>query len=134
MQALTVVKPLEGYACMGLKSDKEFNDWVPGSLPPKPGSDVDPPVFTAPTEASKRIGFVSSPVIVAWPLNEVDGFVETLWGEKGLRGWIKGDLLVSFGTVVRKDGSVIKKVRTCKPSVMSNGLIGFDFGSGRSAK
>ena len=30
VQALTVVKPLEGYACMGLKSDKEFNDWVPG--------------------------------------------------------------------------------------------------------
>jgi hypothetical protein len=128
--ALTAVKPLEGYVCMGLKSDKEFNDWVPGSMGPKPGGPEDPPVFQAPTEGSRLLGYNSSPVIVKWPVNEVGGFVEMLrlGGEKG---WIKGDLLVPYGTVVRKDGTVIKKDKKCIPSLMSNGRIGFDIRAGK---
>jgi hypothetical protein len=128
--ALTAVRPLDGYVCMGLKSDKEFNDWVPGSMPPKPGGPDDPPVFQAPSEESRLLGYNLSPVIVKWPMNEVAGFVQVL-RLNGEKGWIKGDLLVPYGTVVRKDGTVIKKDKHCIPSMMSNGRIGFNLGGSK---
>ncbi len=122
-------KPLEGYSCMGLKADKEVNDWVPGSLPNPLGGPDSPPVFSAPTEESKRLGYNYSPVIVKSPEVEVNGFVQIirLTGEKG---WIKKDVLVPYGMVLRKDGSTIMTKRRCVPTATSTGKIGFHFSNG----
>lgn len=122
-------KPLEGYSCMGLKADKEVNDWVPGSLPKPLGGPDSPPVFSAPTEKSKRLGYNYSPVIVKWPEVEANGFVQIirLTGEKG---WIKKDVLVPYGMVLRKDGSTILTKRRCVPVSTSTGKIGFHFSNG----
>jgi len=127
--AVEAMKPLDGYACMGLKSDKEFNDWVPGSVAPPPGGPDSPPVFAEPTEGSRRLGYNYSPVIVKWPLNEVNGYVEIV-RISGERGWIKKDVLVTYGTVVRKDGTTIKTNRHCTPIIKTDGKIGLHFANG----
>ena len=129
VEALEVVKLLDGYFCMGLKADKEVNDWVPVSLPPPQGGPNNPAVFEGPTEASARLGYTFSPVIVKEPLNEVNGFTEVL-RINGQRGWVSSSLLVPYGTVVKPDGTSVKKTKHCRPSMMSNGKIGFDFGKG----
>lgn len=128
----TAVKPLAGYVCMGLKTDKEYNDWVPGSMPPKPGQRgfADFPVFQIGTEHSRQLGYQSSPVLVAWPEDEVDGFVRII-RINGERAWIHKDVLVPFGTALAKNGQVVKLKRTCMPLVMSNGSIGLHFGGSR---
>ena len=46
------------------------------------------PVFAAPTEASQLIGRNGEAVFVKWPFNEVDGFVEIIWGGHGIKAWI----------------------------------------------
>ena len=127
--AIEAMKPLDGYVCMGLKSDKEFNDWVPGSLPAPPGGPDSPPVFAAPTEGSRRLGYNYSPVIVKRPLNEVNGYVEIV-RLSGERGWIKRDVLAPYGTVMRTDGSIVKTDRQCAPIIKANGKIGFHFSNG----
>ncbi len=124
-QQRTVVKPLDGYVCMGLKTDKEFgDDWAPGSVPPKPGQPGFSgfPVFQSPTEGSKVLGYQVSTVFVAWPEDEVDGFIKIVRMNKE-KAWIRKDILVPFGMVVGKDGRMVKQKRTCTPVEMSDGTI-----------
>lgn len=122
-QEKVVAKPLDGYVCMGLKTDKEISDWVPGSVAPKPG---DPgfagfPVFQSPTEESKQLGYQYSPAFVAWPEDEAGGFVRIIRINKE-KAWIKKDALVAFGLVVGRDGHMVKLKRTCKPLISSWGV------------
>lgn len=125
-------KPLPGYVCMGLKTDKEFNDWVPGSMPPKPGQPGYGgfPVFEIGTEHSKRLGFQESTAIVAWPLDEMNGFVRII-RNNGEKAWIHKDALVPFGTVIARNGHVVRLKRTCTPVVLSKDKIGYNFGGSR---
>lgn len=108
--ALTAVKALEGYKCLRvhIPEEKRFD---PSALPP---------VFEAPTEASKLIGHNGTAAFVKWPLNEVDGFVEIIWGQKGVRGWIRKSILRPWRTKRTPHGPASE----CVPSIMSDGTIG----------
>lgn len=116
--ALKAVKPLDGYICMSLKADQKYNDWVPGSLPKKPGGPDNPPVYKEPTPASQQLGYTGSPVIVQSPLDEVNGYVRVLWGQKGVPGWVEGALLIPYHSFAVPSA-------TCTPYLMDNGNIGF---------
>jgi hypothetical protein len=61
-------------------------------------------------------------VFVAWPENEVDGFIKIVRMNKA-KAWIRKDVLVPFGMVVGKDGRMVKQKRTCTPVEMSDGTI-----------
>lgn len=126
-QANTVVKPLEGYACMSLKASIKFNDWVRGSLPPPQGGPDNPPVYRAPTEDSERLGYQGGTVIVKWPLERANGFIEIIRAPNGQRGWIAENLVVPYQKVVVHNA-------TCVPILKSDGKIGFEFGHGASPK
>lgn len=107
--ALTAVRPLEGYKCMRvyIPEEKRFD---PSAVPP---------VFAAPTEQSQQIGQAGL-FFVKWPLNEVDGFVEIIWGQRGVKAWIRKDVLRPWRTKRTPPGPASE----CVPSIMSNGSIG----------
>lgn len=109
-QALEAVRPLEGYKC--------FRVYVPEEKRFDPLAS--PPVFAAPTEASRQIGREGSISLVKWPINEVEGFVEIIWGERGVKAWIHKDVLRPWRDKFTPPGPG----HDCVPSVMSDGGIG----------
>jgi len=112
-------KPLDGYACMSLKHEQTYSEWIAsGRLPKAPGGADEPPVYKEPTEGSPRIGYQSNLVIVKWPLDKVNGFVQILWGQKGIPAWISADLIVPYHNASKPDAK-------CTPLQMANGNISF---------
>jgi len=107
--ALTAVRPIDGYVCMNLKwSGKEEDLWNESMLAP---------VYAEPSPSAQKIGKVGSTAIVASPIHIERGFAEILH-LNGKKGWVKADLLVAYPE--SSDPS-----KTCVPSYMSNGRIGF---------
>ncbi|TRL24694.1 hypothetical protein FM996_20275 [Methylosinus sporium] len=106
----TSVRPIEGYRC--------FRVYIPEER--RFDRSAVPPVFAAPTEASKLIGHSGVAAFVKWPMNEVDGFVEIIWGGQGLKAWIHKDVLRPWRTKVSPAGPASE----CVPTLMSNGRIG----------
>lgn len=106
--AVTAVRPIEGYVCMNLKlNDPEKDVWDESKLPS---------VFTDPSTSSKKLGYVGVTAIVASPLNIVNGFAEILH-LNGQKGWVEAALLKPY--------KVPGKPRAkCIPSILSNGRIG----------
>lgn len=126
-KALNTGKPLEGYACMSLKAAIKPNNWVPGSLPPPQGGPDNPPVYQAPTENSERLGYQAGTVIVKWPLEKANGFIEIIRAPNGQHGWIAENLVIPYQKVVVHNA-------TCFPILKSDGQIGFEFGHRTSPK
>lgn len=108
--AFEPVRPIEGYKCfrVNVPEEKRFD--------PK----ASPPVFEAPTEGSRQIGLAASTVFVKWPLDDVDGFVEIIWGQKGVKAWIRKNILRPWHIVPNTAGPAGE----CVPTLMSNGYIG----------
>lgn len=106
----TSVKPIEGYKCfrVNVPEEKRFDP------------NASPPVFAAPTEASHMIGRNGEAVFAKWPFNEVDGFVEIIWGGHGIKAWIHKDVLRPWRTKLSPPGPASE----CVPTLMSNGRIG----------
>lgn len=112
-------KPLDGYACMSLKHEQTYSQWVAsGRLPKAPGGPDEPPVYKEPTEGSERIGYQTNLVIAKWPLDNVNGFVRILWGQKGIPGWVSADLIVPYHNATKPSAK-------CTPLQMANGNISF---------
>jgi hypothetical protein len=112
-------KPLDGYACMSLKHEQTYNEWIASRrLPKPPGGPDEPPVYRAPTEESERVGYQTNLVIAKWPLDKVNGFVRILWGQKGIPAWISADLIVPYHNAVKPSAK-------CTPLRMANGNISF---------
>lgn len=107
--ALTAVRPIDGYVCMNLKwSGKEEDLWDESKLPA---------VYSDSSASSQKIGNVGAIAIVASPMRVQNGFAEILH-LNGKKGWVEADLLVPYPKAT--DPS-----KTCVPSYMSNGRIGF---------
>jgi hypothetical protein len=110
VQALTAVRPLEGYVCMNLKWEgTEAEMWDESKMPS---------VYAEPSASSKRIGSVGAMAIVASPLHVVNGYAEILH-LNGKKGWVEAGLLVPYKVPGRPNA-------TCIPSIMSDGRIGTD--------
>lgn len=108
-QALTAVRPIEGYVCMNLKwTGTEAEMWDESKMPS---------VYAEPSASSKRIGSVGSRAIVASPLHVVNGYAEILH-PSGQKAWVEADLLVAYPPARNRS-------ETCVPSIMSNGRIGY---------
>ncbi|BBU63961.1 hypothetical protein MSC49_38960 (plasmid) [Methylosinus sp. C49] len=108
--SFTPVRPIEGYKCLRVHIPEERR-FDPSAVPL---------VFAAPTEASKLIGHSGVAAFVKWPLNEVDGFVEIIWGDHGIKAWIHKDVLRPWRTKWTPPGPASE----CIPTLMSNGMIG----------
>lgn len=107
-EALTAVRPIEGYVCMNLKlSDPEKDVWDESKLPS---------VFAKPSATSNKIGYVGVTAIVASPLHIVNGYAEILHPD-GRKGWLEAALLEPY----KVPG---KPKAKCVPSILSNGRIG----------
>ena len=115
-QGLEAVKPIDGYKCMSLKVgalNVTQEDLFRGNGLPA--------VYAKPSEKSEQLGTNGKTIIVAWPLKEANGFVEIL-RLNGQRGWISEKVIKPYATANGSPG-------TCVPSIMSDGKIGFKFGS-----
>jgi hypothetical protein len=107
-EAVTAVRPIDGYICMNLKwTGSEQDMWDESKLPS---------VFEQPDATSKKIGYVGATAIVASPLHVANGFAEILH-LNGKKGWVEAGLLEPYK--VRG-----KPMAKCIPSILSNGRIG----------
>ncbi len=76
-----------------------------------------PAIYGAPSSSAQKVGTIGARAIVASPLHVENGFAEVLRLD-GKKGWIKVDLLLPYPKSA--DPS-----KTCVPSYMSDGGIGF---------
>lgn len=100
--AVYPVRPIEGYVCgklaMSPSEAKDFNFSVPIRVAPSP---------------SAAVGTLAASVLLLKsPTHEVAGFVEVLQLD-GKPGWIERSRVQPFNGL-------------CRPSVLSNGRIGFN--------
>jgi hypothetical protein len=98
-EAYVVGKPIDGFQCMSLtlSPEQQFNGPMPS-------------VFAAPTEESKKLGTTGGIVYVAWPLNNVNGFVEMM-RYNGEKAWISAKVLKPYEYPVGLPGSCILSQR-----------------------
>ncbi len=96
---LTAVQPIPGYVCMALQ-------------PP----DAAPPVLVLPSPSAPHLGIASATMIVASPLQTMNGYAKVLHLD-GRIGWVEASKL-------RPWRSASDPSATCTPSIMSDGRPG----------
>jgi hypothetical protein len=109
--AITAAQPtkaLSGYQCMSLAKlwDGE------GPQPPPV------PVFTGPGASAQQAGIAGGTIIVAFPLQVVDGRTKMLFAD-GRTVWIGASNIVPFHVVSNPHA-------TCTPVLLANGRYGFE--------
>ena len=108
-QGLHAVRPLPGYVCMQLAlSPEEVADPTKGV-----------PVRDTPSLAVRIAGWVPSVVVMPAPQQPTAGFLQVVFADSR-RGWVQA-------AAIKPWSSTYNPGQRCIPSVMSNGLIGFDF-------
>jgi len=109
-QGLHAVSPMPGYVCMQLTlTPAQLTD-------PKVGA----PVHDAPSRSSQILAYAANTMIVQWPQEPTDGFIEVVW-PGGRSGWMEAGYLRPW------KNSFVPSDR-CVPSIMSNGKPGFGSG------
>ena len=106
---LEVVGHVPGYQCMKLNvTDKQLSS----------RNHDNPRILAAPVRNAPAITEASSDLIVAAPLNVVNGYAEVL-GFDGTQAWIAAKAIKPWTSSLPA---------TCTPAMMSNGRLGFDVG------
>lgn len=108
-EGLHAVRPLPGYVCLKLAlSPEQVADPTRGV-----------PIRDAPALSGHIVGWVPSVVIAPASQQPNSGFIQVLFPD-GRRGWTQTVALKPWSSDYNPD-------QRCIPSVMSNGLIAFDF-------
>lgn len=108
-QFLRAVRPLPGYVCMQLAlSPEEAADPTKGV-----------PVRDTPSLSVRIAGWAPSVVVMPAPQQPTSGFLQVMFPDKR-RGWVQAAALKPWSSVYNPN-------QHCIPSIMSDGLIGFDF-------
>jgi len=108
-QGLHAVRPLPGYVCMKLAlSPEEFSDLTKAV-----------PVRDTPSLSVRIAGWLPSVVVMPVPQQPTSGFLQVVFADSR-RGWVQAVAIKPWSSIYNPD-------QRCIPSVMSNGLIGFDF-------
>ena len=103
------VRPLPGYVCLKLALSPEH------VADPTRGV----PIRDIPAPSGRIVGWVPSVVVAPASQQPTSGFVQILFPD-GRRGWAQAAALKAWSSEYNPD-------QRCIPSVMSNGLIAFDF-------
>jgi len=108
-EGLHAVRPLPGYVCLKLAlSPEQIADPTRGV-----------PIRDIPALSGRIVGWVPSVVVAPASQQPNSGFVQVLFPD-GHRGWAQAAALKPWSSEYNPD-------QRCIPSVMSNGLIAFDF-------
>lgn len=105
---LSAVRPLPGNDCMQLALSREQ------IADPK----LSIPVRDMPSPSGRVLAEAATTLIVPAPQQPTAGFLQVLLSD-GRRGWVQAAVLKPWRSPTNPN-------RQCIPSVMSNGLIGFD--------
>ena len=108
-EGLHAIRPLPGYVCMQLALSPEENT--------DPTRGV--PVRDTPSLSVHVSSWAPSLLVVPSPQQPTSGFLQVVFSD-GHRGWVQEAALKLWRSPTNPN-------RRCVPSVMSNGLIGFDF-------
>lgn len=108
-EGLHAIRPLSGYVCMQLALSPEENKDPTRSVPVR-----DTPSLSVPVSS-----WAPSLLVVPNPQQPTAGFLQVVFSD-GHRGWVRDAALKLWRSPTNPD-------RRCLPSIMSNGLIGFDF-------
>lgn len=108
-QGLHALRPLPGYVCMQL------------ALSPEQAADPTKgvPVRDTPSSSVRIASWAPSIVVMPAPQQPTAGFLQVMFADKH-RGWVQAAALKPWS-------SSYNPGQHCIPSVMSDGLIGFDF-------
>jgi len=108
-QSLHAVRPLPGYVCMKLATSL--------GVDPDPTKGV--PVRDTPSLSVGIASWAPSVVVMPAPQQPTAGFLQVMFADRH-RGWVQA-------AAIKPWSSIYNPGQRCIPSVMSNGLIGFDF-------
>lgn len=108
-QGLHAVRPLPGSVCMQL------------SLTPNQTSDpsLGIPIRESPSTSARILGWTPSVVAAPSAQQATAGFIQVLFPD-GRLGWVQASALKPWS-------SPTNPKRRCIPSIMSDGMIGYDF-------
>jgi len=108
-QGLQAVRSMPGYVCMQLALS--------------PGVDADPtkgvPVRDTPSLSVRIASWAPSVVVMPAPQQPTAGFLQVVFADKH-RGWVPA-------AAIKPWSSIYNPGQRCIPSIMSDGLIGYEF-------
>jgi len=108
-QGLHAVRSMPGYVCMQLAlSPEEAADPTKGV-----------PVRETPSLSVRIVSWAPTVVVMPAPQQPTAGFLQVEFADKHL-GWVPA-------AAIKPWSSIYNPGRRCIPSIMSDGLIGFDF-------